>query len=138
MVTTALGQALREIQNKDIVPKLFVLTFIGTNPEFTPFGQQFDSDEFMQKLLTNISSCSQDHANLIRKLFEIDYTETLTNVEDEKDTQQNFTSSTKLCCSLGGTGKDVKVGTILEGIKLVNLQLILEYGRIIGEELENP
>jgi len=72
----------------------------------------------MQKILSNVGKCSPEYGKVIRELFEIGYHETLTNTDNLEDQEITFSESTKLCCSLGGAGQDVKIGTMLEGIKL--------------------
>ena len=81
VITAQLAGVLKELDGKDVVPKFFVQAFLTSNPEFTPFGQQFDSDEFMQKLLTVVSGCSADHAKAIKEIFEIQMIDSIKNTE---------------------------------------------------------
>ena len=56
---------------KDVTPKFFVGLFLQAHPEFQPFGTQHDADEFMQRLIQDISSINPENAKIIRESFEI-------------------------------------------------------------------
>ena len=85
-----------------MIPKIFVSYFLAANPEFTPFGQQFDSDEFMQKLLQNVAQCSPQHEKAIKEIFELEIIDTITNKDNPDEKKFDIQHTMKLCCSLGG------------------------------------
>lgn len=43
-IASLLSGVLKELDGQDVTPKFFVSIFLGANPEFTPFGHQYDSD----------------------------------------------------------------------------------------------
>ena len=51
-------------------------------------------------------------------MFQIEYVEVTKNTDFEEEPKYEVTNSTKLCCSMGGTEKDFKIGTLTEGIRL--------------------
>ena len=81
-------------------------------------GTQHDSDEFMQEIIGILTRSSPELDKTIKSLFEIEFVETTKNVEIEEEPKIEINVSTKLCCNVGGVDKDVKIGTINEGIKL--------------------
>lgn len=46
--------------------------------------------------------------------------DTITNRDNPDEKKFDIHSTMKLCCSLGGVEKEIKVGTLVEGIRLVN------------------
>lgn len=60
---------------------MFVIMFLNNHPEFTPFGTQQDADEFMQKLIQDISSINPDYAKVLHGEFELQIQTTLKNTE---------------------------------------------------------
>ena len=55
-LSSTLSGVIKEMDKKDVTPKFFVGLFLQLHPEFQPFGTQHDADEFMQRLLQDISS----------------------------------------------------------------------------------
>lgn len=53
--------------------------FLQIHPEFQPFKSQHDADEFMQKLLDDITQAGPENGEVIRKTFEIEMINTLKN-----------------------------------------------------------
>jgi ubiquitin carboxyl-terminal hydrolase 14 len=118
-VGLALSHVLKEMESKDVAPKMFVSLFLNKHPEFLPFGNQHDADEFMQKLIVDISGISPECAKVIKEQFEVELTSTITNTQlTEEEAQFNITNTTKIGCSLGGNDLELKVGNLLQGIKL--------------------
>lgn len=107
------------MDKKDVSPQLFVGLFLNYHPEFQPFGTQQDADEFMQKLIQDLSSSSPENAKILQEEFEVQFQNTLKNTQlPDEPPQVTLHTTTKITCNLGGNEKDTKVGTLVEGIKL--------------------
>lgn len=65
-IGSTLAGVLKEMDKKDVTPKFFVGLFLQTHEEFQPFGTQHDADEFMQKLLQDLSATHPENAKIIR------------------------------------------------------------------------
>lgn len=92
--------------------------FLQTHPDYLPLGTQHDSDEFMQELIGILTRSSPAISKSIKDLFEIEFIEVTKNLEIEEAPKHEVNTSTKLCCSIGGVEKELKIGTLNEGIKL--------------------
>ena len=118
-IGSTLAGVLKEMDRQDVTPKYFVGLFLNLHNQFQPFGTQHDADQFMQKLIQDISASNPENAKVIRDCFEIETLETITNTEIEAQLPQYKEATTsKVGCVLGGNDKNIKVGTMIEGIKL--------------------
>lgn len=59
------------MEKKDVTPQMFIAYFLNTHPEFQPFGTQHDADEFMQRLIQDLSNVDEENAKIFREQFEI-------------------------------------------------------------------
>lgn len=74
-----LSSVLKEMDTKDPVPKVFVGMFLTHHPEFQPFGTQHDADEFLQRLIQDLSVSHPENAKILNEQFEINFETTLKN-----------------------------------------------------------
>lgn len=65
-ITRSLCNVVKDMDKKDVNPQLFVGMFLNIHPEFQPFGTQQDADEFMQRLIQDISSTTPENAKNLR------------------------------------------------------------------------
>lgn len=79
----------------------------------------------MQEILSILVRASPNLQKMIKSLFEIEFVEVTKNTEIEEEPKIEISTSTKLCCSVGGVEKELKIGTLNEGIKL-SLETTLE------------
>ena len=79
MISHILANVLKELDKKDVIPQNYVGMFLQIHPEFLPFKSQHDADEFMQKLLDDITQAGPEYGEVIRKTFEIEMINTLKN-----------------------------------------------------------
>jgi hypothetical protein len=59
----------------------------------------------MQELIGILNRASPDLDKLIKSLFEIEFVETTKNKDIEEEPKIEISTSTKLCCNVGGVEK---------------------------------
>ena len=118
-----ISDLMRWLSKDTVKPVKFVTNFLSMAPEFGPLGEQQDADECWQKLtgffyffITVRDEKLNKEVNLIDRLFEIEYFDTVgcPDLPDEKPTE-NISSTRRLSCIIGGN-PDVKINTLTEGI----------------------